>query len=164
MDETMKLVVGWTVVGGFVFTTAATLLSMVGWLKFADPKQQKLLFKTLVAEVIVGAGASALGGIRLDPDVAREESRTEGGNEVLLAAIQDGLAPKAGAPAVADKRELERLASRVRPTKRGVQEAEVAELRATIAKLPDGKVAPETAKILIAKPVLTRKTALAPVR
>jgi len=73
MDPLMKMVVGWTLVGGFVFTMVVTCLSLVGWVKFANPSQQKQLFAALVLELAVGVGGAALDMLRFDvADVGRE--------------------------------------------------------------------------------------------
>lgn len=44
VDPMMALVVGWTLVGAFAFTLLITCFSLVGWVKFVDPKQQRKLF------------------------------------------------------------------------------------------------------------------------
>lgn len=66
MDPLMQLVVGWTLVGGFVFTMAVTLLSMVGVVTFAERRQQRALFGVLVLELVVGVGGKAAGAWRFD--------------------------------------------------------------------------------------------------
>lgn len=78
MDPLMQLVVGWTLVGGFVFTVVVTLLSMVGVVKFAEPKQQRLLFKVLVVELVVGLGGKAAGAWRFDAQAVGADVYAEG--------------------------------------------------------------------------------------
>jgi hypothetical protein len=87
----MQLVVGWTLVGGFVFTMLVTCLSLVGVVRFADPKQQRMLFKALVLQLVVGVGGKVAGAWRFDArDVGAEvhaEGKVEGGAEVGAAWI-----------------------------------------------------------------------------
>lgn len=78
MDPLMQLVVGWTLVGGFVFTVVVTLLSLVGVVKFADPGQQRALFKVLVVELIVGVGGKAVGAWRFDAGAVGADVYAEG--------------------------------------------------------------------------------------
>lgn len=74
----MKLVVGWALVGGFVFTLIATLLSMVGVVKFADPAQQRMLFKVLVVELVVAVGGKVAGAWRFDAGKVGDDVYAEG--------------------------------------------------------------------------------------
>lgn len=78
MDPLMQLVVGWTLVGGFVFTVVVTLLSLVGVVKFADPRQQRALFGALVLELIVGVGGQAVGAWRFDARAVGADVYAEG--------------------------------------------------------------------------------------
>ena len=78
MDPLMQLVVGWTLVGGFVFTVVVTLLSLVGVVKFADPRQQRALFGALVLELIVGVGGQAVGAWRFDARAVAADVHAEG--------------------------------------------------------------------------------------
>jgi hypothetical protein len=50
----MQLAIGYTLVGAFIFTVVVTLLSLVGWIKFADNSQQKKLFYSLIVELVIG--------------------------------------------------------------------------------------------------------------
>ena len=52
-NELIRLIVAYTLAGAFVFTVIVTCLSLVGIVKFADAKQQKTLFRTLIVEVVV---------------------------------------------------------------------------------------------------------------
>ena len=73
----------WTVVGVFVFTAAATCLSLIGLIKFRYPEQQRRLFQALILEVVV-FGVGAVGGIYVDPTPkgpASEEARSGRGRE-----------------------------------------------------------------------------------
>lgn len=99
MDPMMQLVIGWTLVGGFVFTVIATCLSMVGVVKFANPKQQGLLFKALVLQLLVGVGGKVSGAWRFDAGgVGAEvhaEGKLEGGAEVGEALLESQASPEA---------------------------------------------------------------------
>jgi len=78
MDALMQLVVGWPLVGAFVFTVVVTCLSLVGWVRFMDPGQQKKLFQVVVVELLVGAGGLASGALRLDPGAVGSEVWSDG--------------------------------------------------------------------------------------
>ncbi len=49
----IELAIAWTLVGAFIFTVVITLLSLVGWLKIPDKKQQNKLFYILIVQVTV---------------------------------------------------------------------------------------------------------------
>src|SRR6266481_8941828 len=56
-QELIRLTIAYTLAGAFVFTVVITCLSLVGWIKFADKKQQQKLFTCLVVQlVVVGVG------------------------------------------------------------------------------------------------------------
>ena len=78
MDPMMQLVVGWTLVGGFVFTVIVTCLSLIGVVKFADPKQQGMLFKALVLQLVVGVGGKFAGALRFDAAAVGADVYAEG--------------------------------------------------------------------------------------
>lgn len=46
-------VIAWTIVGAFIFTVFITCFSLIGWISFKDPEQQKKLFAVLIIEIIV---------------------------------------------------------------------------------------------------------------
>jgi D-alanyl-D-alanine dipeptidase len=55
--ELMKLMIAYTLVGAFIFTVLVTCLSLIGWVKFSDRRQQAKLFSTLIVElVVIGLG------------------------------------------------------------------------------------------------------------
>ena len=71
--ELMKLIIGYTVVGVFVFTAIATCLAMVNVIKFTDKSQYNILFKALIVEV-VGLGIALFSGlINLNPTTAVQQ-------------------------------------------------------------------------------------------
>jgi len=49
----IQLIAAYTCLGVFIFTAIVTCCSLVGWIKFADPNQQKKLFVVLIVEVVV---------------------------------------------------------------------------------------------------------------
>lgn len=137
MTDMMKLVIGWTIVGAFVFTTMITCLSLVGWLAFKVAAQQKKLFQALIVEVVVLAGASVLGGVRLDPRPVAKNLRADGANEALVDVTRQLLASDRADVAV-DKEVLKSLVARIQP-RAGTPEAEQVEtLRVKVDALPAG--------------------------
>lgn len=72
-DEVFKLVIGYTLVGALVFTVVMTCLSLVGWVRFAHPAQQKKLVAVLVVELVGGSAAWFVGGLRLDGQEVADE-------------------------------------------------------------------------------------------
>ena len=84
MNEMMALVIGWTLVGGFVFTVVLTLLSLPGWIRFADKKQQQKLFAAIVLELLVGGVGWGVDGLKFDASDVGEGVRIQGKNEALL--------------------------------------------------------------------------------
>lgn len=52
-QDFIRLIVAYTLTGAFVFTVVITCLSLVGWIKFADKKQQRKLFGCLIVELVV---------------------------------------------------------------------------------------------------------------
>jgi len=66
--EIIKLIIAWSLAGTFVFTIIATCGSMLGWVKFADPAQQKKLFRILVVELVIGCVAFFFNLINFSPD------------------------------------------------------------------------------------------------
>ena len=58
----IQFAVAWTLVGAFIFTVAATCGSLIGWVKFADPSQQKKLVSVLCVELMT-VGVTFFGGI-----------------------------------------------------------------------------------------------------
>jgi hypothetical protein len=149
----MQLVIGWTVVGAFLFTTVITCLSLVGWVKFADAKQQKKLFSALILEVVVAAGGSATGLIQLDaPEVA---SKYE--DDGRVAAVHDMLDPAAGGGALPDKERVVRVLGKIRARPGTARETQVTALRAEVAKLPAGAISADKAMVLRTRVPITTK-------
>lgn len=140
MDDMMKLVIGWTIVGGFLFTTVITLLSLIGWVRFADARQQRKLFTVLVVELVVGAGAQVLGGARLDAREVAEEQKAAGSAEAILVAVDDMLDTEGTQRVQPEKEQLSRLLQRVQPKAGTEQATKVEQMRAEVAKLPPGKI------------------------
>jgi hypothetical protein len=153
MTEMMGLVIGWTIVGGFVFTMIITLLSLVGWIKFADRSQQKKLFSTLIVGVVVAAGAGLVGGAKLDFKSVENNLHQEGETKGKLDVVHHFLGSPAAA-AVLDKAMLSELVDRIEPKAGTQQELQVRELRQKVDALPSGKLSPDAAKTLRESAVL----------
>lgn len=80
----LRLIIGYTLVGAFVFTVIITCLSLVGLVEFANPKQQQALFGALILELVVIVVANFSDWIVLQPERAvaavtapLEEARAE---------------------------------------------------------------------------------------
>ncbi len=65
--QLIQLVVAYTLAGAFVFTVFVTCLSLVGWIKFANSKQQQKLFATLIVEVVAVSIGFFGGLLKFDP-------------------------------------------------------------------------------------------------
>lgn len=113
--EFMKLIIGYTLVGAFIFTVAATCLSLVGWIKFANAGQQSKLFGVLIVELVtIGLGVFT-NMLNLSPretaakvqaplvqqvgqlkaDVVDQRNQTEAATSKLQKSVLDGLQPDA---------------------------------------------------------------------
>src|SRR5262245_1279486 len=148
MDDLMKLVMGWTIVGGFIFTMVITCLSLVGWVRFADQRQQKRLFSVLIVEVVVAAGAHVVGAVNLSVGDTREKVETDGANHAYLTAAEDMLDPDPAQRTPADKAQITRVISRIKVAPGTAQAAQVATLQKAVADLPVGSIDPRSAKDL----------------
>lgn len=153
MTAMMTLVVGWTLVGAFAFTVAVTCFSLVGWVRFADPAQQKRLFQVLVVEVVVAVGARFAGAARFDPAPVEKSIRKAGANEELRATVGDLLRARDGEP-VATREALEALVERIDPMDRAQVEAK-RDLQTRIRALPQGVLKPSDVDTLRRAPSMT---------
>ena len=162
MDEMMKLVIGWTIVGGFVFTVLVTCLSLVGWIRFADRKQQQKLFYVLIVEVVVGLGAKAAGGASYDTKDAKKEQQQHGSNIAFEEVIADLVGAAQRGEVSIDKAQLERLSERIqaKPGEAAAQRKDA--LRGLIHSLPEGRISTEAARTLSTSSVLTRSHSVDP--
>jgi hypothetical protein len=69
----IQLVIAWTLVGAFVFTVIVTCASLVGWIRFSEPSQQRKLFYVLIVQ-IVGLGVTYFGNLlNFSPAVAARD-------------------------------------------------------------------------------------------
>ncbi|HVS17722.1 MAG TPA: hypothetical protein VMT18_03905 [Planctomycetota bacterium] len=150
MDPLMQLVVGWTLVGGFVFTVVVTCLSLVGWVRFADPAQQRRLFAVLVVELIVGVGGNALGAWRFDAGAVGTDihagGRLDGAAataERILASPQGGSTVRAGVLRAVEQLELPRDSDAARRRSTLIEELRRAPdddaFRRTLREVPRGR-------------------------
>ena len=72
----MGLIIGYAMAGAIVFTVVITCLSLVGWVKFAHPRQQNKLFLVLIVELVaVGVGFFS-GFMKFNPVEASEQIET----------------------------------------------------------------------------------------
>jgi hypothetical protein len=146
MDEMMKLALGWTIVGGFVFTTIITCLSLVGWVRFADRAQQKRLFAVLIVEVVVGAGAQVLGGARFDAKTVQDEVKDVGAADAYLDVAGEALNTDGTTRPTINREQMTRLLSRIRVKPGSAQEKQLQTARTAVAKLPAGTIDPAKAR------------------
>jgi len=144
----MALVIGWTIVGAFLFTTVITCLSLIGWVKFADAKQQRKLFSALIIEVVVAAGGKAVGGVQLDPSPVEASIKSDGKAEADLETAGDMLESSPEHGALPDKERLGRLIGRIRVKPGTPQESQLRELKTEFATLPAGVITVDRAKTL----------------
>jgi hypothetical protein len=53
--EVIKLIIAYVMVAAIAATAIFTVLSLVGWVKFVNPKQQQKLFAVLIVELVTAA-------------------------------------------------------------------------------------------------------------
>ncbi|MBL8862424.1 MAG: hypothetical protein JNK02_10485 [Planctomycetes bacterium] len=155
MDPMMMLVVGWTLVGGFVFTMVVTLLSLVGLVRFADRRQQQKLFAVLLVELVLGVGAKALGAVRFDAAEVAHVVSDAGRNAAIVDVVRVLTEPAPGAATV-DREQVDAVAGLLRPVPGDTTAADIAALRAQIRALPAGELRPDAANSLQRAEVLRR--------
>jgi hypothetical protein len=165
MDPMMMLVVGWTLVGGFVFTVIVTCLSLVGWIRFADKSQQKKLFLVLIVELVLGVGAKALGKVTLNAtgvenaiaDEGKKAGRTEGALDVTRTLLEPGAAPL-------QREQLTAIVDRLQPTPGVLTSQEIDNFKARVQSLPTGAVNPGDAAAIQDTTVMQRVPRMRDVR
>ena len=153
MDEAMKLVIGWTVVVAFVFTTGVTCASLVGWIEFKHRRQQQGLYVALILQVVVGA-AGGLGGLaRLNPEGVREDLVREGRNGLLIDFANEAL-DRAGTTGTS-KADVLKLVGRIegRPGSAALEGRD--RLIEDLRRLPEGPILREDASRLRSTHVLS---------
>ena len=128
------------------FITAATCGSLVGWVKFANRKQQQGLYTALVVNVIVALGAAVSGNLRLDATAVGAELRSEGGATAVGGVVDEALGNPAGA--TLDREQLARLVEHIAVVPGTPTALQKEELRAAIGRLPAGKISPDKAREL----------------
>ena len=148
MTELMSLIVGWALVGAFVFTVVITCLSLVGWVELKSKKQQAKLFQVVVLELVVVFGGSLVGVLRLNPAPVRDALKTQGANEEIATALSSALKEVATRGPGITKEEASKQLQRINVA-RDIQLAPLKdELSATINALPAGTISPAQAKQL----------------
>jgi hypothetical protein len=71
--EFIELIIAYTLVGAFVFTVIITCASLIGWVRFADPAQQKKLFVALIVELVAICLGSFSDLLKLNPNQVQKE-------------------------------------------------------------------------------------------
>lgn len=140
MDTMMEFVLGWTLVCAFAFTVVITCLSLPGWVRFADPKQQRKLFYTLIVEVVVGFGARYLDLVSFSPASTSDKIAATGANRVLSDVLKDTLKKQA-----LTREQASILVERISAPEGSALAIEKQQLREQIAKLPAGTIDAESA-------------------
>ncbi|MBA7679839.1 hypothetical protein ES703_88144 [subsurface metagenome] len=84
--QLIQLIIAYSLAGAFVFTVIVTCLSLVGWIKFSDTKQQQRLFTVLIVELVVVCVGFFAGFLRFDPTkvVAEIVEETQSRREASL--------------------------------------------------------------------------------
>jgi hypothetical protein len=77
-QEIIQLVIAYTLTGAFVFTVGITCLSLVGIVKFVNPKQQNKLFAILIVEIVVMGLGSYSNFLKFDPKKVAAQIETRG--------------------------------------------------------------------------------------
>jgi hypothetical protein len=139
----MSLVVGWTLVGAFVFTVIITCLSLLGWAHFVDKTQQRTLFTAVIIELVLAFGAQLVGVARFQPAPVRESLKAEGS----LAVVEHILTPASGEPTIT-KMQLQGIVDRIDVERDPDLKVLKRELGVQIQQLPTGTVSRESARRL----------------
>ena len=91
--QIMELIIGYTLVGAFVFTVIVTIFSMLGWVKFADKAQQQKLFSILVVELVIGILGFFFSFLNYSPGSVetgiKEKAKAETVLEILASYVDD---------------------------------------------------------------------------
>jgi uncharacterized protein YjbI with pentapeptide repeats len=65
--QLIQLIVAYALVGAFIFTTIVTCASLIGWIKFKSPSQQKTLFRALIIQICVAGAGFFANVLKFDP-------------------------------------------------------------------------------------------------
>lgn len=87
--ELIQLLVAYTLTGALIFTVIATCLSLVGWVKFVDAKQQNKLFYVLIVELVTVAVGFYSQTLLFDPAKVGKVIAVRGQDQVLNALLDD---------------------------------------------------------------------------
>ena len=163
MDDTMKLVAGWTIVVAFIFTTIVTCMSLVGWIKFTYKRQQHGLYGALILELVIGTVSSVTGSTTLDAQQVANDLRADGATTELLGIVDEGLATGANTAPVWEREQLSMLIERLDVAPGTPEASQKAALHAQVAKLPSGRISVEAASAIRKSEVIASRR-LAPRR
>jgi hypothetical protein len=76
--QMIQLIIAYTLVGAFVFTVVITCLSLVGWIKFANKKQQQKLFAALIVQLVIGCVGFFTQLLQFNPSTVANELVEQG--------------------------------------------------------------------------------------
>jgi len=148
MTELMALVVGWALVGAFVFTLLVTCLSLVGWIQFKYPEQQRRLFSALIIEIVLAVGGSALGRVRFGVKAVEDALKSRGANEEIVATLRSGIRDAEAGGTGLTRDQAERLIGRIDVGSDRTLAREKAALHLKVSALPSGWISPKAARNL----------------
>jgi hypothetical protein len=143
MDEVMKLVIGWTIVVAFLFTTVLTCLSLIFKNIFAKKTQQHGLYVALILELVVGTAANVSGKVSFNPERTAKIVQSEGAAAIVSAALQDAIETPADSTRTTDKAQLERWVGRLNVVPGTAVAEQKTELEHAVRRLPAGRLKPE---------------------
>lgn len=115
MTPMMSLVVGWTLVGAFVFTIVITCLSLIGVVKFTNPKQQQRLFHVVILELVLGVAGQATSVLQFDPRPVASDLKSEGRNDYVFGEIEREIQAVEPGQLPPDRKRLLRLVDDIEP-------------------------------------------------
>jgi hypothetical protein len=76
--QIIQLIIAYTLVGAFVFTVVITCMSLVGWIKFANKKQQQKLFAALIIQLVIGCVGFFTQLLKFNPTTVANELVEQG--------------------------------------------------------------------------------------
>ena len=69
----IKLIIAYTLVGAFLVTVIITIFSHLGWIRFADSKQQRKLYKANIALLVIGCLGVFLNFFNVSPKYVQQQ-------------------------------------------------------------------------------------------
>ena len=71
--QLIQLIVAYSLLGAFLFAVAITCGSLVGWVKFSSPSQQRKLFAVLIVQICVFGVGFFANVLKFDPVKVQQE-------------------------------------------------------------------------------------------